>query len=99
MALSQKTKDIMIVALANKVAGQELAAAVEGGADAAAGSASAAASSASAAASSASAAAASASAIDAAATAVADIASPSTATAEDCANKINELLAALRAIV
>lgn len=30
------------------------------------------------------------------AAAVADIASPATATAEDCANKINELLASLR---
>jgi len=31
------------------------------------------------------------------AAAVADIATPATATAEDCANKINELLASLRA--
>lgn len=36
MALSQKTKEIMIVALANKKAGEELAAAVEAGANKAA---------------------------------------------------------------
>lgn len=35
--------------------------------------------------------------ISTAAAAVADIADPATATAEDCANKINELLASMRA--
>ena len=101
MSLSKRTKDIMIVALADKRAGQELSSAVDvgsAGADSADASAVAAAASAAAASSSASDAAASAAAIDAAATSVADIASPSTATAEDVANKVNELLAALRAI-
>lgn len=93
--LSQKAREILIVALANKTIGKEVADAV----DATASDASAAASSATAAQNYANQSAASAAAIDAAATGVADIASPSTATAEDCANKINELLAALRAIV
>jgi hypothetical protein len=60
MSLSAKTKEIIIVALANKKAGEELAAAV-----------------------------------DAQAENVAEIADPSAATAEDAANKVNEVIQAL----
>lgn len=60
MSLSEKTKEIMIVALANKKAGEELAAAV-----------------------------------DAQAENVAEIADPGTATAEDVADKVNEVIQAL----
>jgi len=65
MALSKRTKEIMVVALADKKAGEELAAASD--------------------------------AANKIAAAVADIADPATATAEDVANKVNELLASLRA--
>lgn len=101
MALSDKTKEIMVVALANKKAGEELAEAVDQGTasvEDAEAFADAASDSADAAAASAADAEAAADAIDAAATGVADIADPSTASAEDVANKVNELLAALRAI-
>lgn len=60
MSLSAKTKEILIVALANKKAGEELAAAV-----------------------------------DAQAENVAEIADPSSATAEDAASKVNEVIQAL----
>lgn len=66
MALSKKTKEIMVVALADKKAGQELAAAVDAAAN------------------------------NQAAT-IAAIADPSTATAEDVANKVNAVIAALKA--
>ncbi len=106
MSLSEKTKEIMIVALANKAAGQELAEAVDATADDAAAadaSADAAAASASAADASADAAAASAAAVDAAATAVADLnqtisVTPTQAEVQAISDKVDELLAALRAI-
>ena len=60
MALSTKTKRVLTVSMANKVAAAELAAAV-----------------------------------DAMAANVAKIAVPGTATAADCANKINEVIQAL----
>lgn len=113
MALSEDTKKIIIVALANKTAGQELAAAVDAtadeasdasdSADAAAASAVAADASADAAAASADDAEAAAAAIDAAATAVADLNQtisdpPTQAEVQAISDKVDELLAALRAI-
>jgi hypothetical protein len=113
MSLSENTKKIMIVALANKVAGQELAAAVDATADEAAdaaASADAASDSADEASDSADAAALSAQdaqdaadAIDAAATGVADLNQtisdpPTQAEVQAISDKVDELLAALRAI-
>lgn len=64
MSLSQRTKDILIVAMADRRSATEVSAAIDAQSQAAA---------------------------------VADIAVPATATAEDCANKINALMASLRA--
>lgn len=64
--LSEKTRKILTVAMANKASAKELADAVDNGANLKA-------------------------------EAVDVIADPSTATAEDCANKINELILALKA--
>jgi len=62
--LSEKAKKVIIVAMANKAVGQEVAAAIDGSANVVASN-------------------------------VAEIAVPGSATAEDCANKINELIQAL----
>lgn len=106
MSLSKRTKDIMVVALADKRAGQELSTAVDATADEAAAaeaSADAADASADAAAASAADAEAAAAAIDAAATAVADLNQtisdpPTQAEVQAISDKVDELLAALRAI-
>jgi hypothetical protein len=106
MALSDDTKKIIVVALANKTAGNELSAAVDAGtagAEDAEAFADDASDSADAAAASAADAEAAADAIDAAATAVADLNQtisdpPTQAEVQAISDKVDELLAALRAI-
>lgn len=65
MALSKRTKEIAVVALADKKAANELTAAIDSG--------------------------------NSQAASVAPIATPASATAEDAANKVNQVIAALKA--